>query len=58
MMTIIANIVMVVAAVLDLCVLLFLDIKMLRLSDYNTSRYYNQLIESGEFSSMKRLFLL
>ena len=37
MMTIIANIVMVVAAVLDLCVLLFLDIKMLRLSDYNTS---------------------
>ena len=57
MMTIIANIVLVVAAVLDLCVLLFLDIKMLRLSDYNTSRYYNQLIESGEFSSMKRLLV-
>lgn len=57
MMTIIANIVMVVAAVLDLCVLLFLDAKMLRQSDYETSRYYNQLIESGEFSSMKRLLV-
>lgn len=57
MMTIIANIIMVVAAVLDLCVLLCLDAKMLRQSDYVTSRYYNQLIESGEFSSTKRLLV-
>ena len=57
MMTIIANIVMTVAAVLDLCVLLNLDSKMLQQSDYETSRYFKHLQESGEFTSTKRLLV-
>lgn len=55
MMTIIANIVMTVAAVLDLSVFLCLDSKMLQQSDYKASRFYHQLNESGDFTSIKRL---
>ena len=55
MTTIIANIVLMVAAVLDLCMILCLDSKMLRQNNYESSRYYKQLMESGEFTSPKRL---
>ena len=54
-MTFFANIVLMVAAVLDLCMILCLDSKMLRQNDYESSRYYKQLMESGEFTSPKRL---
>ena len=55
MMTIIANIVLVAVTVLDLCIMLCLDSKMLRQSDFKSSRFYKQLIESDEFTSPKRL---
>ena len=54
-MTIIANIVLVAVTVLDLCIMLCLDSKMLRQSDFKSSRFYKQLIESDEFTSPKRL---
>ena len=55
MMTIIANIVLVAVAVLDLCMMLCLDSNMMQQSDYKSSRFYRQLIESDEFTSPKRL---
>ena len=54
-MTIIANTVLVLVAVLDLCMMLCLDSNMMQQSDYKSSRFYRQLIESGEFTSPKRL---
>lgn len=58
MMNLIANITLLVAAVLDMIVLLGSDIAAHRDNGHSNSKYYRWLNKSGELMSPKRLLLL
>lgn len=58
MMSLIANIALIVAALLDLIVLLGGDINAHKDNGHSNSKYYNWLSKSGELMSPKRLLLL
>lgn len=57
-MNLIANITLLVAALLDIIVLLGGDIADHRNNGHSNSKYYNWLSKSGEIMSLKRLLLL
>lgn len=58
MMNLIANITLLVAALLDMMVLLGGDIADHRNNGHNNTKYYRWLNKSGEIMSLKRLLLL
>ena len=58
MMNLIANIILLVAALLDMVVLLGGDIADHRNNGHSNSKYYRWLNKSGEIMSLKRLLLL
>jgi len=57
-MTLIAYISLLVAALLDLCVVLHRDMQVMQRNQYRCSNYNKWLRESGELSSPKRLLVL
>lgn len=58
MMTTIANISLIVAALLGLCVMLRWDLHALQQSSYNNSRYNTWLRQNSDLASPKRLIVL
>jgi len=59
MITIIAHITLLVAALFGLCAMLLRwDVRVLQLNDYSNSEFNNWLRNSGELSSIKRLAVL
>lgn len=57
-MTLIGYISLLVAAILDMLVMLGMDVQAMQASDYSNHKYNNWLRESGELSSLKRLLVL
>ena len=58
MMTLIGFISLLVAAILDMLVMLGMDVQAMQASDYSNRKYNNWLRESGELSSLKRILVL
>ena len=57
-MTITSYIILLAAALIDLCAMLRWDASCMRENDYSQSSYYNLLRTSGELTSLKRLLVL
>ncbi|MBR7011557.1 MAG: hypothetical protein IKI10_01550 [Muribaculaceae bacterium] len=58
MMTLIGYITLLVAAMLDMLVMLGMDMQAMQASGYSNRKYNNWLRESGELSSFKRVLVL
>jgi len=57
-MTLIAHIILLIAALFALCIMMRWDIMILQRNDYNNSQYNKWLKKSSEFTSIKRLVIL